>query len=199
MNFVLVFRVPERQSFSRPSFPARGGGDIRWLAQNYTGRTSHTATKQDQLKIGFRQGLDRVPGARWLARKVFPDGGVTRIESYGSDPVGGQLLVSACGLGRASASWALWRMAVGAALPLFAGRVAASVFDGNGRMFRLSRGYGDGFGAIFRATVGVQRERPDAGWRRVNSKRPDWGCCCPAMTGDLGAGARFRGGGGPGG
>ena len=51
----------------------------------------------------------------WLARKCFPDGGVTRIESYGSDPVGGQCFVR-CGAGRASASGMLWRMAVGAAL-----------------------------------------------------------------------------------
>ena len=75
-----------------------------------------------------------------VARNGFPDGGVTRIESYGSDPVGGQLLVSACGLGRASASGALWRMAVGAAVPLVAGRVAASVFQGNGRMFKAQGG-----------------------------------------------------------
>ena len=34
--------------------------------------------------------------------------------------------------------------------PLFAGRVAASVFDDSVRMFRLSRGYGGGFGAIFK-------------------------------------------------
>ena len=96
--------------------PARGGGDIRWLAQNYTGRKIHTATKQDQLKIGFRQGLGRVPGARLVSPKGVPRWWRDAVERYGSDPVGGQLLVSACGFGRASASGALWRMAVGAVL-----------------------------------------------------------------------------------
>ena len=69
--------------------PARGGGDTRWLAQNYTGRTIHTATKQDQLKWGSDKGLGRFLEARLVSPKGFPDGGVTRIESYGSDPVGG--------------------------------------------------------------------------------------------------------------
>ncbi len=102
--------------------PARGGGDIRWLAQNYTGRTSHTATKQDQLKIGFRQGLGRVPGARWwLARKVFPDGGVTRIESYGSDPVGGQLLCPLWLWARVRVRGVVADGGWGSAVPLFAG------------------------------------------------------------------------------
>ena len=102
----------------------------------------------------------------WLARKVFPDGGVTRIESYGSDPVGGQCFVR-CGAGRASASGVLcadggW----GSAVPLVAGRVAASVFDGSGQMFRLSRGYEGGFWADFGAKGGVQGKRPGAGGRR---------------------------------
>ena len=98
-----------------------------------------------------------------VARKVFPDGGVTRIESYGSDPVGGQCFVR-FGAGRASAP-GLWRMAVGAAVPLVAGRVAASGFDGSVRMFRLSRGYGGGFWAIFGRKAEVSGGA-GSGWRR---------------------------------
>ncbi len=55
----------------RADSPARGGGDIRWLAQNYTGRTIHTATKQDQLKLGSDKGLGRFLEARLV---VSPKG-----------------------------------------------------------------------------------------------------------------------------
>ena len=99
MSFVLVFRVPGRQPFSRPSFPARGGGDTRWLAQNYTGRMRHTATKQDQLKLGSDKGLGRFLEARLVVSPIgFPDGGTTSI----SDWIG-QCFVR-FGAGRASAS-----------------------------------------------------------------------------------------------
>ena len=70
-NFVLVFRVPERQLL-RADSPARGGGDTRWLAQNYTGRMRHTATKQDQLKLGSDKGLGRFLEARLVSPKGFP-------------------------------------------------------------------------------------------------------------------------------
>ena len=39
----------------------------------------------------------------------------------------------------------------GSAVPLFAGRVAASVFDDSVRIFGLSRGCDAGFGGDFRA------------------------------------------------
>ena len=125
--------------------PARGGGDIRWLAQNYTGRTSHTATKQDQLKIGFRQGLDRVPGARLVSPKWFP--------RWWRD-ADRELRIGSGGWAVLCPFWRRARVRVrdavadggwGSAVPRFAGRVAASVFDGSGRMFRLSRGCDGGF------------------------------------------------------
>ena len=108
MSFVLVFRVPERQLF-RADSPARGGGDTRWLAQNCTGRMIHTATEQDQLLIGFRQGLGRFLEARLVSPIGFPDGGTTSI----SDWIGQRFV--RFGAGRASAP-GLWRMAVGTAV-----------------------------------------------------------------------------------
>ena len=51
--------------------PDRGGGDTRWLAQNYTGRKIHTATKQDQLKWGSDKGLGRFLAARLVSPKGF--------------------------------------------------------------------------------------------------------------------------------
>ena len=57
----------------RADSPARGGGDTRWLAQNYTGRMRHTATKQDQLKLGSDKGLGRFLEARLVVSpKWFP-------------------------------------------------------------------------------------------------------------------------------
>ena len=110
MSFVLVFRVPERRLF-RADSPARGGGDTRWLAQNYTGRMRHTATKQDQLKLGSDKGLGRFLEARLVVSPIgFPDGGTTSI----SDWIGHRFV--RFGAGRASAP-GLWRMAVGAAVP----------------------------------------------------------------------------------
>ena len=61
-DFVIVFRVPDGTGGKQKQVqgllrrtdqdnPARGGGDTRWLAQNYTGRKIHTATKQDQLLV----------------------------------------------------------------------------------------------------------------------------------------------------
>ena len=102
----------------------------------------------------------------WLARKVFPDGGVARIESYGSDPVGGHCWCPLWCRARVRVRGVVADGGWGSAVPLFAGRVAASVFDSSGRMFRLSRGCDAGFGAIFWAQGGVHRKRPDAGGRR---------------------------------
>ena len=121
-NFVLVFRVPERRLL-RADSPARGGGDTRWLAQNYTGRMIHTATKQDQLKLGSDKGLGRFLEARLVSPKGFSPMVVRRRFRIGLGIAGVRF-----GAGRASAS-GLWRMAVGAAVPRVAGRVAASVFE----------------------------------------------------------------------
>ena len=67
----------------RADSPARGGGDTRWLAQNYTGRMRHTATKQDQLKLGSDKGLGRFLEARLVVSPIgFPDGGTTSISDW---------------------------------------------------------------------------------------------------------------------
>ena len=107
----------------RADSPARGGGDTRWLAQNYTGRMRHTATKQDQLKLGSDKGLGRFLEARLVSPKWFPRWWYD--VDFGLDwalrcPPGRGARVRVVGL---------WRMAVGAAVPRAAGRVAASVFQ----------------------------------------------------------------------
>ena len=168
VNFVLVFRVPEGRLL-RAVKPARGGGDIRWLAQNYTGRKIHTATKQDQLKIGFRQGLDRVPGARLVSPKGVPRWWRDADRAIRIGSGGWAVLVSACGLGRASASWALWRMAVGVAL--FPGSPGGLPHPGVMVAYGCSScqgGMGADFGRIFgrKAEVGGNARMRAGGWRR---------------------------------
>ena len=92
-NFVIVFRVPDGLATSKSRFracsasrfghPARGGGDTRWLAQNYTGRTIHTATEAGPAEIGFRQRVRPCSWRPvWLARNGFPDDGTTSISDW---------------------------------------------------------------------------------------------------------------------
>ena len=90
--------------------------------------------------MGSDKGLGRVPGARLVSPKGVPRWWRDADRELRIGSGGWAVACVRCGFGRASASGALWRMAVGAAVPLVAGRVAASGFDGSGRMFRLSRG-----------------------------------------------------------
>ena len=118
----------------RADSPARGGGDTRWLAQNCTGRMRHTATEQDQLKLGSDKGLGRFLEARLVVSPIgFPDGGTTSILDW----IGQRL----CPF------WRRARVRAGAvadggrgSCPLVAGRVAASVFEVSSTDVQRARG-----------------------------------------------------------
>ena len=82
---------------------ARGGGDIRWLAQNYTGRKIHTATKQDQLKIGFRTRVRPCSWSPVVSPKGFPRCRWTGLSGW-VDTKAGRFAAT-----MPVARWAVWR------------------------------------------------------------------------------------------
>ena len=111
---------------------------------------------------------------------------------------GWAVAVSACGLGRASASWALWRMAVGAALfPCSPGGLPHPGLMVAYGCSGCQGGMTADFGAIFKrfdwlprsdeSSVQELRRIPAGGGVRVNSRPADWGRCrrCRRSTGAL--------------